>query len=270
MNDELERRLRDGLRRGVLPAAPDALRDRLSRLPTESRGSRLTELLSGLRLAALATAAAVAIAFVLVVRSLPGPTGTGPSASLGSVTTTTPAAIPSSGPTFGPTIGPTSGPSNEASTGPSPSEAATCAPSFVLPATTESVTQITDVRVGAHPGYDRIVFEFAGSGRPQLTIEQKQGAFVQDASGQEIKVPGNTFLVLKLFDASGYPTYTGPSSFSPGYPNLAALVNAGDFEGYVTWIAGLRDINSICYSVSTLANPTRIVIDIVDLGPNPS
>jgi hypothetical protein len=266
MNDDLERRLRDGLRRGALPAAPDALRDRLSRLPTESRGSRLSGLLSGLRLAALATAAAVALAFVLVVRWLPGPTGTGPSASLGSVATTSASASP----TLGPTIGPTSGPSSGPSIGPSPSVAVTCATQFVVPATTESVTPITDVRMGTHPGYDRIVVEFAGPGRPQLTVEQTHGPFVQDASGQTIKVPGNVFLSLKLFDASGYRTYKGPSSLSPGYPNLVALVNAGDYEGYVTWIAGLGDINSICYNVSTLANPTRIVIDIVDLGPNPS
>jgi hypothetical protein len=266
MNDNLEERLRDELRRGALPAAPDALHDRLSRLPAESHGSRFGGLLGGLRLAAIASAAAVAIAFVLVVRSLPGPSGAGPSASLGSVATTRPSALP----TLGPTSGPTSGPSVEPSSRPSPSIAANCTPSFVLPAaTTESVSQITDVRVGRHPGYDRIVFEFA-AGRPQLTIAVARPPFVGDASGKTIHVAGDAFLSLKLFDAKGSPTYTGPGAFSPGYPNLVALVNAGDYEGYVTWIAGLRDINSICYSVSTLTGPTRIVIDIVDPGPNPS
>ena len=262
MSDDLERRLRDGLRHGALPAAPDPLRDRLNRLPTEARGSRLTGLLGGLRLAALATAAAVAIAFVLVVRSLPGPTGTGPSASLGSIATL--------GPTIGPTSGPSRGPTSGPSSGPSPSVAMTCGSQFVLPATTESVAQITDVRVGAHPGYDRIVFEFAGSGRPQLTIARAFPPFVEDGSGNSVAVPGNAYLSLKLYDATGYPTYTGPNLFTPKYPSLVALVNTGDYEGYVTWIAALRDINSICYSVSTLPGPTRIVIDIVDLGPNPS
>jgi hypothetical protein len=263
MNDEVERRLRDGLRQGALPPAPDALRDRLSRLPSEPRGSRLTGLLGGLRLAALASAAAVAIVFVLVVRSLPGPIGTGPSASLGSVAATTgPSALPSSGPTLGPTIGPTSGPSSGPSIGPSPSVATTCATSFVLPATTESVTQITDVRVGAHPGYDRIVFEFPGSGRPQLSVAVARPPFVGDASGKTIAVAGDVFLSLKLFDASGSPTYKGPSSFSPGYPNLVALVNTGDYEGYVTWIAGLRGSGAPCFTVSTLSGPTRIVVDV--------
>ncbi|HLY14728.1 MAG TPA: hypothetical protein VKR24_10280, partial [Candidatus Limnocylindrales bacterium] len=66
----------------------------------------------------------------------------------------------------------------------------------------------------------------------------------------------------KLYDASGYPTYTGPSLITPKYPNLVALVNTGDYEGYVTWIAALRNPNRVCYDVSTLTGPTRIVIDV--------
>lgn len=262
MNDDLERRLRDGLRRGALPAAPETLRERLSRLPTESRGSRLAGLVGGLRLAALASAAAVAIAFVLVVRSLPGPTGAGPAASLGSVATTGPSASPSlaiSWPTTEPSTGPSSQPSAPS---PAPSETFTCTGSQVVKATTTTVAPITDVRVGTHPGYDRIVFEFAGADLPQLTVAVARPPFVEDASGKPVNVPGQAFLSLKLFHASGAPTYTGPDSFSPNYPNLVALVNTGDYEGYVTWIAGLNDSSSTCFSVSTLTGPTRIVVDI--------
>lgn len=257
MNDDLERRLRDGLRRGALPAAPDALRDQLNRLPTESRGSRLAGLVSGLRLAGLATAAAVAIAFVLVVRSLPGPTGTGPAASLGSVATSGPSPTPSAPATPVSSLGPSSQPSGPS---PTPSETFNCSGSQVIQATTNTVAQITDVRVGTHAGYDRIVFEFAGSGLPQLTVAVAGPPFVEDASGKPVNVPGNAFLSLKLFHASGYPTYTGPDSYSPGYPNLVSLVNTGDYEGYVTWIAGLK--GSTCYRISTLTGPTRIVVDV--------
>jgi len=122
------------------------------------------------------------------------------------------------------------------------------------------VTQVTDVRVGTHPGYDRIVFEFAGSGHPQLTVAVASPPFVGDASGQPVKVAGSAFLTLKLYDASGYPTYSGPSTFSPGYPSLTALVNNGDYEGYVSWVAGLS--HQSCYAISTLTSPTRIVIDL--------
>jgi hypothetical protein len=270
MNDDLERRLRTELGKGALPVAPDTLRARLAGLPAEPRRSARNQLFTGLRLAGLASAAAVAIAFVLVVRALPGPTGGAPGASLGSAATTGPSATAAATVTPSPSLGLPSSIAASPSIGPSPSVVMDCSTTFVLPATTSKVAPITDVRVGAHPGYDRIVFEFSGSGRPQLTVERKNGPFVQDASGKTVKVPGNTFLSLRLFDASGYPTYTGPSTFSPGYPNLVALVNTGDYEGYVTWIAGLSEVNSICYNVSTLTGPTRIVIDLLDLGPDPS
>lgn len=266
-NADLERRLRAGLRQGSLPAAPDGLRQRLARLPSEPGGSRLSSLFGGIRLAALASAAAVAIAFVLVVRALPGP-GAAPGSSLGSVATGAPSApasaLPSSLPSTGPTASPSaesSAPSVAPSIPPSPTIGFTCGSSTtVLPPTTSAVVKINDVRVGTHAGYDRIVFEFAGSGRPQLKVAIAKPPFVGDASGQTIKVAGKVFLSLKLFDASGDPTYSGPSSFSPGYPNLAALVNTGDYEGYVTWIAGLS--HSTCYRISTLTSPTRIVVDV--------
>jgi hypothetical protein len=268
MNDDLERRLRDGLRRGALPAAPDALRERLSRLPTESRGSRLTGLVSGLRLAALASAAAVVIAFVLVVRSLPNPTGTGPVASLGSIATgplASSSALATSSPgndrpSQPPSASPTQPVTSVPTTQPSIEPGFTCAATTVLPATTSAVVSITDTRVGTHAGYDRIVFEFAGTERPRLTVDVASPPFDQDASGLPVKVAGSVFLKLRLYDASGYPTYTGPDSFSPGYPNLIALVNTGDYEGYVTWIAGLN--GPACYRIATLTGPTRIVVDV--------
>ena len=76
---DLEQRLRDGLRQGALPAAPDGLRDHLARLPIEAHGSPLSRFFTGLRLAALASAGAVMIAFVLIVRALPvsAPVGSG-------------------------------------------------------------------------------------------------------------------------------------------------------------------------------------------------
>ena len=263
---DLEQRLRDGLRQGALPAAPDALRDRLTGLPFEAPGSPLSRFFTGLRLAALASAAAVMIAFVLIVRALPGsvPVGSGgpsavavvPSASVGpSSSAASPAPSASPVPSVEPSVGP--------SVGPAGLGGFTCGTATVLPPTTRAanpVAQIGDVRIGTHPGYDRIVFEFVGTGRPQLTVAVTQPPFVGDASGQTINVAGSAFLSLKLYDASGYPTYTGPNAFSPGYPGLRALVNTGDYEGYVTWIAGLN--GSACYRISTLTSPTRIVIDV--------
>lgn len=270
MNDDIEEQLRDGLRRGPLPAAPEALRDRLAQLPAEPRASRPARFLSGLRWAALASAAAVVLVFVIVVRSLPGPTGVGPAASPAGLASAAPLASPSS--SLQPTPKPTPASSvcslpcdpypvsSPQLIQPSPAPGFTCAARTVLPATTIAVVQVDDVRVGTHAGYDRIVFQFVGSGRPQLIVTVAHPPFVGDASGLPISVAGRAFLTLKLYDASGYPTYTGPGSFSPGYPTLTALVNNGDYEGYVSWVAGLSD--PTCYKISTLANPTRIVVDI--------
>jgi len=256
-NDDLERQLRGGLQRGPLPAAPDALRQRLAGLPMERSAGGGSRFRSGLRLAGLASAAAVALVFVIVVRSLPGPAFPGLSAGPSGLGTTSASPSPSASAT------PVPSPTVATSVSPDPGVVivpALCSPPTVLPATTSAVTAINDVRVGTHAGYDRIVFQFAGAGRPRLTIARAAPPFVEDASGQPVSVAGKAFLTLKLYDASGYPTYTGPNSFSPGYSVLTALVNNGDYEGYVSWVAGLTHL--ACYQVSTLTNPTRIVIDI--------
>ncbi len=260
-NADLEQRLRDGLRKSALPTAPDALRQRLARLPSEPHSSRLASVFGGLRLAALASAAAVAIAFVLVVRALPGSSGPGPGASFagGGPASATGSTAPT--PTAAATARPSPSEAFDAPGGVVLTPPFTCdVSSSVIPATTTGVVPLTDVRVGTHLGFDRIVFEFAGSQRPQLTVAMADPPFVGDANGQKVNVAGKEFLSLKLYDASGYPTYTGPDAFSPRYPNLAALVNTGDYEGYVTWIAGLA--SSRCYRISTLTGPSRIVLDV--------
>jgi hypothetical protein len=127
---------------------------------------------------------------------------------------------------------------------------------------------IRDVRVGTHAGYDRIVFEFLGAGVPQITLAQAAPPFLKDPSGLPLAVPGSSFIEIRMTQASGagyarpdgQPTYTGPSTVTPHYPSLIALVQAGDYEGYSTWIGGLS--GPMCYRVSALANPARLVIDL--------
>lgn len=273
MNDDLDRKLRESLQRGTLPGAPESLRQRLAQLPAEPAPARFAGFLSGIRLAALGTAFAMVVAFVIVARSLPGPGGVGPAGSVSGLRpSTAPGTPPSSAASPGALGSPISPPSGGPTPAPSASSALTSPPpepsgtvfvcgSSVLAKTTSTSVGISDVRIGSHPGaYDRIVFEFNGSGRPQLTVAPATPPFVEDASGQPVNVPGRLFLSLKLFGASGYPTYSGPSSFMPDYANLEALVNTGDYEGYVTWIAGLQ--GPACYHVSTLSGPTRIVVDV--------
>jgi len=125
--------------------------------------------------------------------------------------------------------------------------------------------QITDVRVGTHDGYDRIVIEFA-DGIPAFTVEPADPPFVADASGLPLDVTGTSFLRIGLnggtkLSPEGGITYQGSTDFQPGYPTLVQLVEGGDFEAVSTWYAGLAT-SQPCFRVFTLADAPRIVIDV--------
>ena len=190
---------------------------------------------------------------------------TGPSA-------TTASAEPSAAPSA--TAAPTESPAASATTAPeSPSPSASASAGFTCTfpyrhaATTSAVVQLTDVRVGAHPGSDRIVFEFAGGRLPSLRLDAVDPPFTMDPSDQPLTVAGKSFVLIRLVYASGggysttdgKETYTGPDRFSPRYERLTSLVEAGDFEAHMSWVAGFT--GSPCYRVTRLARPPRYVID---------
>ncbi|MEX2135446.1 MAG: hypothetical protein WEB29_00615 [Chloroflexota bacterium] len=138
-----------------------------------------------------------------------------------------------------------------------------CTPSVTIPSTTDRA-QITDVRVGTHDGYDRVVFEFA-SGIPDAVIGGVLPPLYEDGSGLEMDVAGSAFLKVTMHDASrvspeGGMTYDGSTNFEPGFDRLAQLIEGGDFEAVSTWYLGLDGAG--CYRVLTLAAPSRLVIDI--------
>jgi hypothetical protein len=142
-----------------------------------------------------------------------------------------------------------------------------------LPATVDRA-QIVDVRVGSHAagasGYDRIVFEFQGPGIPEVILRVGTPPFTQDPSGLPLSVEGTSYLVLVLHGATGVTpdgtvTYSGPTDFTPGFPTLTQFRQAGDFEAVSEWVAGLTGPS--CPRVSTRADPSRLVIDL--LHPQP-
>ncbi len=138
-----------------------------------------------------------------------------------------------------------------------------CKPSVTIPSTTDRA-QITDVRVGTHDGYDRVVFEFI-SGIPDATIEGVLGPLYADGSALEIDVAGTAFLKVTMHDASrvspeGGITYSGSTNFEPGFDRLVQLIEGGDVEAVSTWYLGLEGAG--CYRVLTLGDPSRLVIDI--------
>lgn len=131
---------------------------------------------------------------------------------------------------------------------------------------------LTDVRVGAHDGYDRIVFEFtepkpnpAGNGGiPQYEIRAAKPPFTEDPSDLPLEVYGDSFVQLVVQGATGHdldgnPTYAGSRVLTPGFGTLAQAAQSGDFEATLSWIMGLS--RPTCWRVQELHNPERLVID---------
>ncbi len=153
---------------------------------------------------------------------------------------------------------------------PAPPAPASCAPET---AGNDGVyMNLTDVRVGAHEGFDRIVFEFeepnpnpAGNGGiPRFDIRQAKPPFSEDPSDTPIDVEGDAFVRIVFQGASGYDfdgnaTYGGPRRLTPGFGTLAQVVEGGDFEATNTWILGLS--RPTCWEIHALRNPERVVID---------
>jgi hypothetical protein len=124
--------------------------------------------------------------------------------------------------------------------------------------------QITDVRVGEHDGYDRIVFEFDG-GIPQWTLQKATKPYTQDPSGLPMDVQGDAAWLLTLQGGTGVgpdgsQTYTGGTDFVRDYAKLVELVESGDFEAVSTWYVGMTADS--CARVLLLDDPARLVVDI--------
>ncbi|HET6380397.1 MAG TPA: hypothetical protein VFH63_05090 [candidate division Zixibacteria bacterium] len=127
-----------------------------------------------------------------------------------------------------------------------------------------ALAHLTDVRVGEHDGFDRVVLEYE-EGIPRFTLQLAQPPFTEDASGLPLEVAGSVFWSLQLQGGTkqgedGTATYEGPTEFEPGFTKLSSLVEGGDFEAQSTWYLGLA--SDACVRVTTLPNPNRLVIDI--------
>lgn len=126
--------------------------------------------------------------------------------------------------------------------------------------------QITDVRVGTHADYDRVVFEFA-NGLPEFTLDRATPPFSHDASGMPVEVEGSSFLRLTMRGGTkqtedNTSSYDGPIEFHPGFSTLIDLVEGGDFEAQSTWYLGLA--SEACVRVIRLTDDgaPRLVIDV--------
>jgi hypothetical protein len=125
------------------------------------------------------------------------------------------------------------------------------------------LASVATVRAGRHPGFDRFVVEFAGTGPvPRFDVRpQASPTFVQDPSGVPVTLLGRAGVLVVLHDSSLHDGFRGPSDLKPRLPLLREARAIGDFEGVVRW--GLGVSRPACARVFTLSAPTRLVIDLV-------
>lgn len=138
-----------------------------------------------------------------------------------------------------------------------------------VPAGTERAL-LHDVRAAAHPGYDRIVFEFEGA-TPGYQVSYTDRPVTEDGSGDTVDVAGGAVLLVRMENASAADlsgpelrqTYTGPARIRLDGGAVTEVVRVGDFEGVLTWAIGVKA--EAPFAVSTLSGPGRLVVD-VDAG----
>jgi hypothetical protein len=121
------------------------------------------------------------------------------------------------------------------------------------------------VRVGHHTGFDRVVWQFPGSGRPTYRVRYVAEP-TADGSGDAVDVDGDAYLELMIttvgVPADGVPPPRDASAASiAGTVVAQALPVYGGFEGYGQAFVGVRD-RERPFRVTVLRNPTRLVVDI--------
>ena len=139
-----------------------------------------------------------------------------------------------------------------------------------FPAGGTDTALLSDVRVGAHDGFDRVVLEFAGDTVPSYRVGYIDSPVREDGSGNVVDVAGSSTLALRMSPASGVdlsdgevePTYDGPMRLpATGTEVVRELVRIGDFEGQLAWAVGVEE--PVPFAVTVLEDPVRIVVDLV-------
>lgn len=125
-----------------------------------------------------------------------------------------------------------------------------------------TVPVLSAIRAAHHPGYDRVVFEFAGP----LPARRSAGyvpRLIADPSGRQLPLAGRALLQVSLSLAAAHNSaghVTVPARMAFALPNVIAVVRSGDFESVLSFGIGLAQRAS--FHVFTLRSPSRVVIDI--------
>jgi hypothetical protein len=134
----------------------------------------------------------------------------------------------------------------------------------------QRISLLTAVEAGRHEGFDRVVWTFDGD-VPAYRVAYVERPITEDGSGAPIEVRGDATLQIILTPASGTDLsgedvrtiYEGPDRIDgsgSGTSVVEEVVLTGDFEATLSWVIGLD--RQAPFTVTELADPTRVVIDI--------
>ncbi len=195
-------------------------------------------------------APALFLAAVLTLLAACGDDSEEPTASPTAASTGTPSAAPTS------TLKPS--PAEAFDGGTQPIEA-------TPPVAISPVALLIAVGIAEQDGYDRITLEFS-NGIPGYKVRYVQPPIIADASGLEVEIEGEAFIEIRMEPAAGHDpdtgqeTYTGPKELKPGLTSIVEAERTGDFEGVLTWVAGVSQQSD--FRVIALDNPPRLAVDV--------
>jgi hypothetical protein len=166
----------------------------------------------------------------------------------------------------------TSSEPSASASGSEPASASASAPADTAPDVADAVEPsgltVTAVRAARHEGFDRVVFELAGSGTPGWRVEYVDTAAAQ-GSGDDVDVPGTATLQVSLQGVS-YPYESGAAEVGrgpvpvSGTEHVAGVVYDGTFEGAAqAWIGSDA---AAPFRVYSLTAPSRVVVEVLDAG----
>jgi hypothetical protein len=154
-------------------------------------------------------------------------------------------------------------------------DGSTDAPSFpgdaepdTAAASSDAQATVSDIRLGRHDGFDRVVFEVGGSGTPGWDVRYVDQA-VSQGSGDAVAVAGDAVLQVTL-TGMGYPYATGVEEYAGGPLTadetqvVTEVVFDATYEG--TTAAFVGTAGRTPFRVYALENPARVVVEVADVG----
>jgi hypothetical protein len=196
----------------------------------------------------------VALSTVLLVAAC-GQQSSGAGATSPTPTATTSVSpTPTLTPLPGLTPSPSPSPTAEASPGWPPAGFTSGAVSGGSPA---AIVNVTAVRVGAHPGYNRFVIEFNGAVPTYSVAPQPNSRFPLTPKGGTVELEGVGGVLITVQHIN-WTAYAGPTSSRPEFAYLREARLIQNFEGVQQW--GLGIAGSPAIRVFTLTSPARLIV----------